>query len=254
MTTYWAPKICLKSTPTLYHEITSGMIPAIIIPKILSKSNCLSISKKISQQQLDKGNHFSYKIGTSLSAHIYDKKNYFENALFSNHLLEDIFDGFSPIQQMKDKISEIFRKQIFTASEKSLSYSNGVIRVHSEGEQVHLHRDNTNFEMSDYSVARVENQLSAILYLQEPQSGGSLKIFQRYWKPDDEKMRIPEFGYSQEIVNNFKSTKIFPNAGSMVIINPNFFHLIEQIMGNKKRISLGFFFGQKSINKLLSWA
>tara|TARA_Y100000590_G_scaffold118858_1_gene136049 strand:- start:3332 stop:4081 length:750 start_codon:yes stop_codon:yes gene_type:complete len=248
------PKICLKSNSTIYHEITSGMIPAIIVPKILSKSDCLSISNKISQQQLDKGNYFSYKIGTSLSAHIYDKKNYFENAFFSNQLLEDVFDGFSPIQQMKDKISEIFKKQIFTANENTLSYSDAVIRVHNENDKIHLHRDNTNFEMPDYSVSRLKNQLSAILYLQEPQSGGSLKIFQRFWKPEDEKMRIPNFGYSEEIVNNFKSVNIFPSAGSMIIINPNFFHLIQKITGGKKRISLGFFFGQKSINKLLSWA
>tara|TARA_Y100000590_G_scaffold10462_1_gene12887 strand:- start:3259 stop:3951 length:693 start_codon:yes stop_codon:yes gene_type:complete len=230
------------------------MIPAIIVPKILSKSDCLSISNKISARQMNKGSHFSYKIGTSLSAHIYDKKNYFESASFSNHLLRDVFGEFTPIQKMKDKISELFKKQIFTANEKSSSYSNAVIRLHSEGDQVHLHRDNTNFEMPDYSVSRLKNQLSAILYLQEPESGGSLNIFQRFWNPEDEKMRIPKFGYSQEIIKNFKPVEIFPNVGSMVIINPKFFHLIDQIIGNKKRISLGFFFGQKYINKLLSWA
>ena len=246
----WNPQIISKSIQ--YDDLTTGKIPALIIPEIISKENCAVLSKKILNTSVNNG---TSKFGTSLSSHIYEKPKYFFNAQTSNEFFKKLFlDYMSPLVIMRQKISKLFKKQISTAIENGMSYSDAVIRIHSSNDSVHLHRDNSNFEMNEYNVSHLENQLSAILYLQSPINGGELTIFQKMWNKKDEYMREPEFGYSSELVKNIFKTKILPIEGNMIIFNPKFYHQIESIVGTKSRITLGFFFGEMSKNYLYSWA
>ena len=154
---------------------------------------------------------------------------------------------------MQQKISKLFGKKIYTATENGNVYSDAVIRIHESEDSVHLHRDNSNFEMSEYNVSQMKNQLSAILYLQSPVEGGELTIFHKMWTKTDETMREPEFGYSSDLVRGVYQTKIRPIAGNMVILNPKFYHQIESISGLKSRIALTFFFGESSKDSFNSW-
>ena len=79
-------------------------------------------------------------------------------------------------------------------------------------------------------------------------------IYQKKWNKLDEKMRLPDFGYSSEMVKNIPQTSILPVSGNMIIINPKFYHQIEYVHGPKQRISIGFFFGELSKHHLCSWA
>jgi len=251
----WEPQLFANSNST-YENLISGQIPAIIIPDVISKSNCEKLCKNIlGNQNIKSGPGISNKIGTSLNSHIYEKSKYFSNAQQSNHLIQTIFsDVKSPLFSMQKIITNISQKQISTATENSISYSDGVIRIHQNGDSVHLHRDNSNFEMSEYRVSHLKNQLSAILYLQSPKQGGELIIYQKKWKKEDEKMRHPEFGYSLDLIKNTPQTSISPQSGNMVILNPKFYHKIESVHGSTQRISLGFFFGEFSKSRLYSWA
>ena len=251
----WTPQLFTNPDST-YENLISGKIPAIIIPDVISKLHCEKLCNKIlTTQHMTSGPGISNKIGTSISSHIYEKSKYFSNAQKSNQKIQNIFsDVQSPLYLMQKTITDIFQKQISTATENSMSYSNAVIRIHQDRDSVHLHRDNSNFEMPEYSISHFENQLSAILYLQSPKKGGDLTIYQKIWHKEDEKLRQPEFGYSSEIVNNVQQTRILPISGTMVIINPKFYHQIESVSGVKQRISLGFFFGELSKSQLYSWA
>lgn len=251
----WSPHLSNNYNST-YENLILGRIPAIIIPDVISKPNCENLSKKIlANQNISSGPGISNKIGTSLNSHIYEKSKYFTNAQQSNQIIQKIFtDVQSPLVTMKEIITNISQKQISTATENSMSYSDAVIRIHKDGDSVHLHRDNSNFEMSEYSISHLDNQLSAILYLQSPIGGGDLTIYQKKWRREDEKMRQPDFGYLSEIVENVSQTNILPISGNMVILNPRFYHKIEYVHGPKERISLGFFFGESSTTHLCSWA
>ena len=250
----WSAQLSQNYTST-YENLISGKIPAIIIPNVIPKSDCENLCKKIlGNQNMTSGPGISNKIGTSLSSHIYEKPQYFSNAQKSNQLLQDIFsDVHSPLLTMKKIITEFFQKQISTAIENTMSYSDAMIRIHHDGDSVSLHRDNCNFEMSEYSVSHFENQLSAILYLQSPKKGGELIIYQKMWKKDDEKMRYPDFGYSSELIKDTAQVSISPIVGTMVILNPKFFHQIKSVYGSKQRVSITFFFAESSKNHFYSW-
>ena len=246
----WTPQI-LDETSS-YDDLITGKIPALIIPKVLSKSDCISISRKI--LNMSQRNDSSTKFGTSLSSHIYEKQKYFSKSKKSNEILKNLFsENISPVTLMQQKISKLFGKKIYTATENENAYSDAVIRIHENDDSVHLHRDNSNFEMSEYNVSRFKNQLSAILYVQSPDVGGELTIFHKMWSKKDEIMREPEFGYSSDLIRGVYQTKIKPIAGNMVILNPKFYHQIESISGLKSRITLTFFFGESTKNCFYSW-
>ena len=246
----WTPQI-LDETSS-YDDLITGKIPALIIPKVLSKSDCISISRKI--LNMSQRNDSSTKFGTSLSSHIYEKQKYFSKSKKSNEILKNLFsENISPLTFMQQKISKLFGKKIYTATENENAYSDAVIRIHGNDDSVHLHRDNSNFEMSEYNVSRFKNQLSAILYVQSPDVGGELTIFHKMWSKKDEMMREPEFGYSSDLIRGVYQTKIRPIVGNMVILNPKFYHQIESISGLKSRITLTFFFGESTENCFNSW-
>ena len=247
----WATQIPSESSS--YDDLVTGKIPAVIIPGILSKTECESLSHKIPHIHTKIKN--PGKFGTSLSSHIYEKSTYFSNAQTSNDLLKKIFaQNTSPLITMRETISKIFQKQLTTATENGMTYSDAVIRIHENNDSVHLHRDNSNFEMSEYNVSKLKNQLSAILYLQSPEKGGELKIFNKIWNKNDEYLREPDFGYSSDLVKDVNWTNISPVEGNMVILNPKFYHQIESVSGFRPRISIGFFFGELFKNYLCSWS
>ena len=247
----WAPQTLFK--PDSYDDLITGQIPALIVPKILSKTECSSLCDRITNNQTTNGN--PRRFGTSLSSHIYEKSKYFSNAQRSNDSLKKLFpENISPLTTMRNAISTIFQKQLTTAIENGMTYSEAVIRIHDNDDSVHLHRDNSNFEMSDYNVSHLKNQLSAILYLQSPEQGGELTIYHKLWNKKDECMREPDFGYSSALIEDVHKTKILPTEGNMVLLNPKFYHQIESVSGTRSRISIGFFFGELSKNYLCSWS
>ena len=247
----WAPQTLFE--PSSYDDLITGKIPALIVPGILSKTECSSLCDRI--RNIRTINENPRKFGTSLSSHIYEKSKYFSNAKTSNEFLKKLFpENTSPLGSMHEIISKIFQKQLTTAIENGMSYSDAVIRIHGNDDSVHLHRDNSNFEMSDYNVSHLKNQLSAILYLQSPEVGGELTIFHKMWSKIDERMREPNFGYSSDLIKDVNQTKISPVAGTMVILNPKFYHQIESVFGLTSRISIGFFFGELSEKYLCSWS
>ena len=246
----WTPQI-LDETSS-YDDLITGKIPALIIPEVLSKSDCISISSEI--LNMSQRNDSSTKFGTSLSSNIYEKQKYFSKSKKSNEILKNLFsENISPLTFMQQKISKLFGKKIYTATENENAYSDAVIRIHGNDDSVHLHRDNSNFEMSEYNVSRFKNQLSAILYVQSPDVGGELTIFHKMWSKKDEIMREPEFGYSSDLIKGVYQTKIRPIAGNMLILNPKFYHQIESISGLKSRVTLTFFFGESTENCFNSW-
>ena len=238
------------------HNLISGNISFIEIPNVLSKSECDSLCDEISKNHsTSSGPGLTTKIGTSLSSHIYDKANYFSNAQNSNQFIQNLFSHtISPVDKMHQILENLFQKKISTATEYDMKYSDCVIRIHQNGDSVHIHRDNCNFEMPEYVVSKYGNQLSAILYLQSPQSGGELTIYDKQWCKDDECQRNPDFGYSSDVVDNVEHVTIRPIPGNLVLLNPNYYHKIGSICGLKSRISIGFFFAESSENNLNCWS
>ena len=102
----WTPQTLFE--PSSYDDLITGKIPALIVPGIFSKTECSSLSYKISN--IHTTNKHTKKFGTSLSSHIYEKSKYFSNAKTSNEFLKKLFpENTSPLVSMREIISKIFQ-------------------------------------------------------------------------------------------------------------------------------------------------
>ena len=200
----------------------------------------------------DTGSKF---IGASLNSYLNSKKLYFEKTKHVDEKLRHIFsETEDPRFTMHTLLSAAFKNQISPAKENGNMYSNGVFRIHDSNNSFHIHRDNASFEACSYNVAKLRNQLSAVLHLQAASSGGELVLYKKIWKNADEKFRFPDFGYSKNVVNNSEFIKIKPSIGDLIIINPIHYHAISRMTGTLQRISVGFFLGQATKSLLSCWA
>ena len=257
MQRHWKPVYVKKhqKCPDLDNLVT-GVIPAIILENALSEITCKEVSKKITEfHNMTNFSPNSRYVGESLNSYINFKTQYFEKTKHMDHQLRQVFSDIEdPRYIMRDLLSTIFTKKIIPAKENGKTYSNGIFRIHNCDESFPIHRDNASFEANNYTVSKLRNQLSAVLHLQTAQSGGELILYQKSWKKSDEQFRFPEFGYSDDVVNDSKFIKIKPNVGDIVIINPIHYHTISKINGVLDRISVGFFFGQSDKSTLLCWS
>ena len=253
----WKPKLVTNSSKNddYFHDLSMGYVPALIIPNIINNEECQRITSRIlSANQTSSGLGITKKIGESLNSYLHNKIEYFKNAKLSNQILKKLFLKNDPRNIMMDEISKLFGKRVEFAKEKSMLYSTGVIRLHLPGDSIHIHRDNANFEASDFAVSKLSTQMSAVLHFQPAKSGGELKIFRKLWQKNDERFRNPYFGYSEDVVNGIQHTSIKSNPGDLVMINPRLYHMVDRVKGKLERISFGFFFGQDVNSNLYAWS
>ena len=238
----------------LYTDLRQGKIPAIVIPNFLDSAKCQKIANQILNSKTSSGCGLTEKIGESINSYISNKLEYFKNAKVSNKYLNQIFLNDDPREMMLNEISKLTKKKIQFAKENLSSYSQGIIRCHSVGDVVHIHRDKACFDAPEFSVSKLSDQMSAVLHLQSSELGGALVIFDKFWNCHDECFRNQDFGYSDKIIKKISWSSISCNQGDLVIINPKKYHLINMVRGKLKRITLGFFLGQESESNFHAWS
>lgn len=238
----------------LYTDLRQGKIPAIVIPNFLDSAKCQKIANRVLNSETSPGCGLTEKIGESINSYVSNKLEYFKNAKVSNRHLNQIFLNNDPRETMLKEISKLTKKKIQFAKESSVSYSQGIIRCHTVGDTVHIHRDNASFDAPEFSVSKLSDQMSAVVHLQTCESGGELVIYDKFWNTNDERFRNPEFGYADDIVNRVHMSKIVARQGDLVIINSNKYHSVNIIKGKIKRITLGFFFGHEPESNFYAWS
>ena len=253
----WSPLILKKNDKFLeLDELSNGNIPAIILKQAFSESDCNHIIKKITNfDMISSGPGICNKIGETLNSYINKKNEYFENTKNLESKLERIFDDIDdPRKSMKKLLTTVFEKKVSLARENNFNYSNGVFRFHSSDENVRIHRDCVSFEAPSYNVSKLNPQFSAVLYLQKPRFGGDLVLYRKIWHKEDEMYRVPDFGYSEDVISNAEYVKIAPITGDIIILNPNHYHAVSHVRGDLNRISTGFFFGLYGGSEFFCWS
>ena len=258
--TEWVPKIVnnndVSLDKTIFDAISLGDIPALVLRNFYSKEDCEKLASQTSNfSKHMHGETYLKKIGVFLSAYQNEKEDYFSHAKLANDVLNKTFTEKNPVHDIHNKIKEISNFEISTATEDGATYSQGIIRLWETGDFGPLHRDNANFEVPNYQISKYENQLSCVLYLQEPELGGELVIYRQKWEKSDEKFREIGFGYTKKVLKTSEKATVFPSQGDLVIFNPNHYHEILPISGIDRRITFGNFFGyNNSSNVAESWS
>jgi hypothetical protein len=118
-----------------------------------------------------------------------------------------------------------------------------VVRIHGDGEGAPIHRDRALADAQGWTVSQFHTQLSAVLSLQKPESGGELVIYRRGWTPADDALKKQgTLGYPEQLVAGADACIVEAQEGDLYIFNAGFFHEIRASYGPRLRVTLGTFF------------
>ncbi len=240
-------------------EVIEGKKPALIIRNFYGPDLCkIAVNRTKEFSENKDQNKIFKKIGVSLLSFLTQKSDYFSQADAARQALRKIFEDIEdPRKKIHKLLSEIYpEKKVSVAYEKEKKYACGVIRIHDFGDYANIHRDFVKFEAPNFSVSKLSNQLSSVLYLQQSELGGELVIYKKTWNKTDERFREINFGYSRSVLDDCKdAVKIKPKQGDLIIINPVHFHEILPVKGKKRRVTLGLFLGFSEYrNSILTWS
>jgi hypothetical protein len=249
----------IRENKNIIFDIIKGKKPALIIRNFYDPKLCKIIIKRTkSFSDNTKDNKILKKIGVSLLSFLTHKSDYFKQADAVRPILRKIFDGIEdPRKKIHCLLSEFYpNKNVIVATEGDKKYACGVIRFHNLGDFAQIHRDCVQYEAPNFDVAKMSNQLSSVLHIQDSKNGGELVIYKKIWKKTDEKYREISFGYSKKVLEGCSESVIIkPRQGDLVIINPIYFHEILPVKGNKSRITLGLFLAfSKYSHNVVTWS
>jgi len=241
------------------NSLINGKVPAIIIRNFYEKTMCKEIIDRLNF--FEKSiflNDDSIHIGPSLMSYVTRKNDYLLESEKYKKIFESLFSQIkSPTLKIYETIGSILpHYSVSPAEELKKPYSNCIIRIHKKGKMVPIHKDDVKYEGIEFAISKIDHQISCILHLQESETGGDLIIFKKKWVKENEKFRNIDFGYSSDLVKSTEFCKISClESGDLVLINPNYYHMVTKINGPSSRITLGMFLGIfEKENKILAWA
>lgn len=245
-----------KSTISLY-DIAYGRYPILLVKNFYDVDSCKTITSKINDiSTFDYGTGIVKKVGVFLTAYVNNKDEYFSEAEKTDKRFQILFGN----EDLRNRICEFIgnlmqTKNVKVAQDNGRKYSAGIIRIHETNDYAPIHRDNAMSDAAGFSVANFQYQLSCILYLQQSESGGELVIYNKFWKPTDERFRKIGFGYSKEVIpDHTQSIVVKAETGDLAIINPKYFHEILPVSGKTSRITLGMFMAFNDGTDVVVWS
>jgi len=138
------------------------------------------------------------------------------------------------------------------------AYSSAIVRFHADGVANPLHNDYIVRDAagSGLVVTQILHQLSCVVCLQECDSGGELRVYNKKWQPQDEQYKTPgQLGYHPAVVGSSETCEFSPRQGDVYLFNPTYYHEIDRVSGDT-RTTMGFFFGltDKKMKHAIAWS
>ena len=191
------------------------------------------------------------KIGVTVFENQNDPAHYFKGALSSTSKLQRESEGHhNAMVRLIRTIGEKsrIRSAIAYDNTRDQLYFAGLVRLMKGGALLHI--DYAPFDCKEYVVSKSINQLACNIFLQTPEGGGDVTVFNCPWTEPDENLKISgSYGYHPSVVEHKDSVTIQPKVGDLILFNSRNFHKVapnRNLDDNRITISCfaGFFNGQ----------
>lgn len=254
--------------PDIMRELASGAHPALLVRGFFDPGNCRRIVERLTGGD-GAISQFSYpmfdgkvlevkKVGPFLMQYLNARERYFAEARRADQLFDTVFAHMpDPRAAVRALVAALMpAHRVAVADEAGEPYSSAVVRVHADGDGAPVHRDKALADASGWRVSQLKTQLSAVLCLQRPAHGGELVMYRRMWTAEDEAHKARgTLGYPSTLVRDAEQCSIAANEGDLYIINPSLFHEIKVTRGERRRMTLGTFFGfSEAEPEVLFWS
>ncbi len=235
------------------------------IPDFFDENTCSSLTKKIHNNMILGFYENAPKIGRIGKAFyetIASKKTqneYFESSQqWIFELRRCCFPLISPIDSLRVYLDDIWPYGSTLASVNGKKMFVGLARYFTSEASAEPHQDIIQRDAPDTDISKiVKRQIAANVYLNVPNQGGELEIWN--WAASDEefknlKDKRPDFLYAfdRNLIRS-SDVKLKPSIGSLVLFNSNNVHAVTP--SSDDRLSISCFIGYCGQNKpLLLWS
>jgi hypothetical protein len=252
----------------IIEDLAAGTRPALLVRGFFDPADCRRIVHRLTDgtgfisqfsYRMFDGNVLEVKkVGPFLMQYLDARERYFIEARRADALFDAVFAQMpDPRTKVRALVAQLMpHKQVSVADEDGIDYSSAVVRVHGDGDGAPVHRDKALADAHGWRVSKLTTQLSAVLCLQRPECGGELVIYRRMWTAEDEAHKARgTLGYPKALVQAVESCSIAAQEGDLYIINPSLFHEIKVTHGQRRRMTLGTFFGfTDTTQEVLFWS
>jgi hypothetical protein len=115
-----------------------------------------------------------------------------------------------------------------------------------------IHVDYAPQDSQDWAVGASIAQLAWNFYLQVPDAGGELLLWDKTWQPADDAHQVKDnYFYSEEVVKTLPVLKIKVVPGEVVIVNSRCFHAVAE---SENRLAYGSFISVFPDHTLRLWS
>lgn len=181
------------------------------------------------------------------------KKNYFAQSKKTIDIIQKSQLVFNPVLAVMHLLRQSCQREVSEAIENDGDkYHVGTYhKIINTG--MNLHMDFAPYDANDWSIDKTEAQLSWVLHLMAPLSGGATVIHRRLWQPEDEVYHVTNsYHYDHEVVSGVAAKKILFHTGDLILFNSRNYHEILQCKGT--RLTVGSFIGKSQNEKLVLWS
>ncbi len=248
----------------LLPQLANNDIPAIQIANFYSPDVLDTIVKNIFSQGILWYQNFEYKQGrigvcaTEYYSKLNGKAAYFALEPEHSRIRENIFSTtLDPVNKLIELFSISYKTNIAREPTMgNLKYFSGIIRAMQQKSTAHF--DYATHQLPGWWVSNMEAQFGIVIYLQMPELGGELTIYNRPWIPEDDKYNqdVEEKGpkgFDEGLLKNVPSTTITPHVGDVIIFSTRNFHQVDGINSDTIRLTCNSFVSLKD-NKLYLWS
>ena len=250
----WINKEIPMLDATTLLALISNRIPAVRIdsfasdPEIKSLATALLAHAGRSQsiEQVTRLGISQYEQGLNVS-----KENYFSLARQFDKEFSGIFSfSFSPVERM----IHILRECTFDADIMSESgfgdYFAGTGKMRNGYSPIHA--DFAAQDSLGWEIVNAHTQLAWNLYLQIPDEGGELLLWDKLWEPEDDIHQVSHsYYYDEAVVRDTEMMRAKVTQGQVLLINSRNFHAVSE---SNDRLAFGSFISVFEKNQLRLWS
>lgn len=240
-------------------NLVQGIIGALTIPAFFSRDECRAVIDGLRDCELGSYDEAYVtpriaKLGPGAYDFYKDGQfadEYWVHARNSTGVRRTLLSGDDPLDVALGRLRGIWGDSIEIARVNGKSMFAGLIRDISDGARVH--RDEVATQFPGVLDEEPMTQLAFNCYLQLPDAGGDLVIYQRRWLPEHEASR-DGYGYQPALVADAPTLTVRPELGAAVLFDPRNYHKVTPSSADRKRIALSFFIGVTARGSLLIWS
>jgi len=230
--------------------LANNNIAGIRISNFYQKDELDLITKNVKEHGISWYPNLEYKQGrigicaTEYQSKINGKTAYFSLEQESSKIRDSFFpsDG-NYLQKLITLFPENYKVGLATDPDNG-QYFSGLIRAMNT--ESTLHFDYAPYELPGWSIEKFDTQFSLITYLQMPEEGGGLTIYNKTWTkglPVNEDAKSKGYiDISEDVVCSSEYITVVPKPGDVFIINTKNLHKVEGMDVQKTRLTCNSFF------------